>query len=99
MARKKHTAEQIIRNLREAEVALAEEQTVVKVSRTLGITEQIYYRRRQEYGGLKVDQAKWLKEPEQENTRLKRAVASLPRKRCGSGQLRRSSSLGRCAHD
>jgi transposase-like protein len=77
MARKKHTAEQIISKLREAEVALAKGQTVAQVSRTLGITEQTYYRWRQEYGGLKVDQAKRLKELERENTRLKRAVADL----------------------
>jgi len=77
MARKKHTVEQIISKLREAEVALSKGQTVLQVCRTLGVTEQTYYRWRQEYGGLKVDQAKLLKDLERENTRLKRAVADL----------------------
>jgi transposase-like protein len=77
MRRHRYTAEQIIGKLREAEVALAKGQTVAQVSRTLGITEQTYYRWRQEYGGLKVDQAKRLKDLERENTRLKRAVADL----------------------
>lgn len=77
MARKKHTVEQIIGKLREAEVALSKGQTVLQVCRTLGVTEQTYYRWRQEYGGLKVDQAKLLKDLERENTRLKRAVADL----------------------
>ena len=77
MGRQRNTAEQIISKLREAEVALAKGQTVAQVSRTLGITEQTYYRWRQEYGGLKVDQAKRLKGLERENTRLKRAVADL----------------------
>lgn len=77
MARKKHTVEQIIGKLREAEVALSKGQTVLQVCRTLGVTEQTYYRWRQEYGGLKLDQAKRLKELERENTRLKRAVADL----------------------
>lgn len=77
MARKKHTVEQIIGKLREAEVALSKGQTVLQVCRTLGITEQTYYRWRQEYGGLKLDQAKRLKDLERENTRLKRAVADL----------------------
>ncbi len=77
MARKKHTVEQIIGKLREAEVALSKGQTVLQACRTLGVTEQTYYRWRQEYGGLKVDQAKRLKDLERENTRLKRAVADL----------------------
>jgi transposase-like protein len=74
---KRHTAEQIIGKLREAEVALAGGQTVLEICRTLGITEQTYYRWRKEYGGLKVEQARRLKELERENTRLRRAVADL----------------------
>ena len=70
-------SEHIITKLREAEVALSQGQTVVQVSRSLGITEQTYYRWRNEYGGLKIDQVKRLKELERENTRLKRAVAEL----------------------
>ena len=60
MARKKHTVEQIIGKLREAEVALSKGQTVLQVCRTLGITEQTYDRWRNEYGGLKIDQVKRL---------------------------------------
>jgi len=77
MPRIKHTVEQIISKLREAEVALSKGQPVVQVCRTLGITEQTYYRWRNEYGGLKIDQVKRLKELERENSRLKRAVADL----------------------
>ena len=77
MGRKRHTAEQIIRKLREAEVELAKGQATAEVARKLGITEQTYYRWRKSYGGMKVDQAKRLKELEAENARLKRAVADL----------------------
>lgn len=77
MPRIKYTVEQIIAKLREAEVALSQGQTVVQVSRSLGITEQTYYRWRNEYGGLKIDQARRLKDLERENARLKRAVAEL----------------------
>ena len=73
MARKKHTAEQIIAKLREAEVALASGKAVGEVCRGLAITEQTYYRWRKEYGGLKLDQARRLKELERENGRLPRS--------------------------
>jgi putative transposase len=63
--------------LREAEVGLSQGQTVGQVCRTLGIAEQTFYRWRREYGGLKVEQAKRLKTLEQENARLRRAVADL----------------------
>ena len=75
MARKRHTAEQIIAKLREAEVELAKGQPLVDVVRKLEIAEQTYYRWRKEYGGLRVEQAKRLKELEKENARLKRLVA------------------------
>ncbi len=75
MARKRHTAEQIIAKLREAELALAKDQPLVDVVRKLEISEQTYYRWRKEYGGLRLDQAKRLKELEKENARLKRLVA------------------------
>ncbi len=75
MGRKRHTAEQIIAKLREAEVALARGQTLALVVRKLEIAEQTYYRWRKEYGGLRLDQAKRLKELEKENVRLKRLVA------------------------
>ncbi len=77
MPRKRHTPEQIIGKLCEAEVGLASGQTVPEVYRTLGIAEQTYYRWRKEYGGLKVEQARRFKELEQENTHLRRAVADL----------------------
>ena len=75
MARKRHAPEQIIHKLREAEVTLAKGQTAAEVVRRLGITEQTYYRWRKEYGSLRVDQAKRLKELEKENARLKKLVA------------------------
>jgi len=77
MSRKRYTAEQIIGKLREAEVGLTQGQTVGQVCRTLGIAEQTFCRWRREYGGLKVEQAKRLKTLEQENARLRRAVADL----------------------
>ena len=75
MPRKRHTPEQIIRKLREAEVELAKGQTTGEVVRRLGITEQTYYRWRKEYGDLRMDQAKRLKELEKENSRLKKLLA------------------------
>ncbi len=77
MGRKRHTPEQIITALREAEVGLARGKSVKLISRELGITEQTYYRWRREYGVMKVSQARRLKELERENGRLKRAVADL----------------------
>ena len=75
MGQKRHTPEQIIRKLRQAEVELAKGQSAVEVARKLGITEQTYYRWRKEFGGLRIDQAKRLKELERENARLKKLVA------------------------
>jgi transposase-like protein len=75
MGRKRHTAEQIIHKLREAEISLAQGTDVKAVCKQLAITEQTYYRWRKEYGGLRMDQAKRLKDLERENTRLKRLVA------------------------
>jgi putative transposase len=77
MARRRFTSEQIITMLREAEVLLNQGSTVIEVARKLGIAEQTYYRWRKEYGGMRVDQAKRLKELEQENARLKKLVADL----------------------
>ena len=75
MARKRHTAEQIIGKLRTAEIELAKGLSTAEVVRKLGITEQTYYRWRKEYGGLRLDQAKRLRELEKENGRRKRVVA------------------------
>jgi transposase-like protein len=76
MSRRK-TPEQIISKLREAEVALAQGETVGQIYRRLGVSEQSYYRWRKEYGGLKMDQAKRLKDLEKENGRLRQAVSDL----------------------
>ena len=75
MGQKRHTPEQIIRKLRQAEVELAKGQSAVEVARKLGITEQTYYRWRKEFGGLRIDQAKRLKELAKENARLKKLLA------------------------
>jgi putative transposase len=77
MARKRFSPEQIITMLREAEVLLNQSTPVAEVCRKLGISEQTYYRWRKEYGGMRVDQARRLKELEQENARLKKLVADL----------------------
>ena len=77
MARKRFSPEQIITMLREAEVLLNQSNPVAEVCRKLGVSEQTYYRWRKEYGGMRVDQAKRLKELEQENLRLKKLVADL----------------------
>jgi putative transposase len=73
--RQRHTPEQIISKLREAEVKLAKGAALAQVCKELAITEQTYYRWRKEYGGLKLDQAKRLKQLEGENARLKRLLA------------------------
>jgi putative transposase len=75
MGAKRYKAEEIILKLREADVELGRGKTVAEICRQLGVTEVTYYRWRKEYGGLKVDQAKRLKELEQENKRLKRLLA------------------------
>ena len=77
MPKKRFSVEQIINHLREAEVLLSQGRTVGEICRGIGVSEQSYYRWRREYGGLKVDQARRLKELEAENSRLKRAVADL----------------------
>lgn len=77
MPRKRFTSEQIIGKLREAEVALAKGRSMPLVCKQIGVTEQTYYRWRKEYGGLKVEQAKKLKELEKENARLKKLVANM----------------------
>lgn len=75
MKRNRFSAEQIVNKLRQAEVLLAQGQTVAQVCKALGVTEQTYYRWRKEYGGVKSDQARRLKDLERENARLKRLLA------------------------
>ena len=77
MARKGNSAEQIIGKLREAEVMLIQGATVAAISKKIGVSGHTYYRWRKEYGGMGIDQAKRLKELDQENTRLKKLVADL----------------------
>lgn len=77
MARKRYTPEQIIGMLREAEARLSQGDKVGAICRSLGISEQSYYRWRREYGGLKVSQARRLKDLEKENQRLRKAVSDL----------------------
>jgi putative transposase len=76
MKRTKHSTEQIIEKLRQADVALGKGQKVPEVCKTLGITEQTYYRWRQKYGGMAPDLAKQLRALEKENAQLKRLVAN-----------------------
>lgn len=77
MPRKSYSPEEIIAMLREADVRLSQGESVSSICRALAVSEQSYYRWRREYGGLKVDQAKRLKELEKENQRLRRAVSDL----------------------
>ena len=77
MSRKRHTPEEIVTKLRQVEVLTAQGRTVAEAIRSVGVTEVTFYRWRQEYGGLKGDQVKRLKELEAENVRLRRAVSDL----------------------
>ncbi len=77
MSKKRHTPEQIIIKLREADVLQSKGQSVAEACRQLGVSEQTYYTWRKEYGGLRVDQAKRFKQLEQENNRLRKLVADL----------------------
>ena len=77
MGIRRRTVEEIIAKLRDAEVRLAQGETVGQVCRQLGVSEQTFYRWRREYGGLRMDQAKRLKQLETENTRLRRAVSDM----------------------
>jgi transposase-like protein len=77
MVRKTFTPEQIINKLREAEIMLSQGATLAVIWKKIGVSDCTYYRWRKEYGGMRVDQAKRLKELEQENSRLKRLVADL----------------------
>ncbi len=77
MIRKAYTPEQIINKLREAEVHISQGVPIAEASRKIGITQQTYYRWRKEYGGLRIEQAKRLKELEKENSRLKKLVADI----------------------
>jgi putative transposase len=77
MVRKSFTAEQIINKLREAEVLISQGATLAIMLKKIGVSDCTYYRWRKEYGGMKIEQARRLKELEQENSRLKKLVAEL----------------------
>jgi len=77
MSKKRHTAEEIVTKLREADVLLAKGQSIGEACRQLQISDQTYYKWRKEYGGLQVDQAKRFKVLEQENARLRKVVSDL----------------------
>jgi transposase-like protein len=77
MPKKTYTPEQIINKLREAEILLSQGATLAVIWKKLGVSDCTYYRWRKEYGGMRIDQARRLKELEQENSRLKRLVAEL----------------------
>ncbi len=77
MARKQHKPEEIVAKLRQVEVLVGQGKTVAEGARAIGVTEATYYRWRAEYSGLKLDQVRRLKQLEQENSRLRRAVSDL----------------------
>jgi transposase-like protein len=77
MPRKHHKPEEIVAKLRQVDVLVSQGQNIADAVRQIGVSEVTYYRWRQEYGGLKTEQVKRLKELEQENTRLRRAVSDL----------------------
>ena len=77
MGRKRHKPEEIVAKLRQVEVLTTQGQTVAEAIRSIGVTEVTYYRWRQEFGGLKGDQIKRLKDLEAENARLRKAVSDL----------------------
>jgi putative transposase len=77
MVKKSHSPEQVINKLREAEILLNQGAKVGEACRKIGVTEQTYYRWRKEYGGMRIEQAKRLKNLEKENARLKKLVADI----------------------
>ena len=77
MPKKRYTPEEIVAKWRQVDVLVSQGQNIADAIRQIGVSEVTYYRWRQEYGGLKADQVKRLKELEQENSRLRRAVSDL----------------------
>ncbi len=77
MAKKTFSAEDIINKLREAEVLISQGKTVAEVCKAIGVTDQTYYRWKKEYGGMRTEQARRLRELERENARLRKVVADL----------------------
>ena len=77
MPRKRYTPEEIVAKLRQVDVLVSQGQNIADAIRQIGVSEVTYYRWRQEYGGLKTEQVKRLKELEQENSRLRKAISDL----------------------
>ena len=77
MAKQRFTTEEIIHKLREADVLIGQGKTIVDASKVLGVTDKTYFRWRKSHGGLRIDQAKRMRELETENSRLRKAVAEL----------------------
>ena len=77
MAKQRFTAEKIIHKLREADVVIGRGKTIAEACKALGVTDKTYFRWRKTHGGLRIDQAKRMRELETENARLKKAVADL----------------------
>jgi putative transposase len=76
MKRTRHTPEQVIRKLRDADRMLAEQKSIAEIAKELGVSENTYHRWRNQFGGMKADDVKRLRELERENQRLKRIVAN-----------------------
>jgi len=77
MPKKRYTPEELVAQLRQVDVLVSQGQNIADTIRQIGVSEVTYYRWRQEYGGLKTEQVKRLKELEQENARLRRAISDL----------------------
>ena len=77
MPKKRYTPEEIVAKLRQVDVLVSQGQNIADAIRQIGVSEVTYYRRRQEYGGLKTEQVKHLKELETENARLRKAISDL----------------------
>ena len=77
MLKKRHKPEEIVAKLRQVDVLVSQGQSLADAVRSIGVTEVTYYRWRQEYGGLKTDQVKRLKDLETENSRLRKAISDL----------------------
>jgi putative transposase len=99
MARKRHKPEEIVTKLRQVEVLAAQGKSVAEAIRSIGVTEVTYYRWRNEYGGLKGDQVKRLKELEAENARLRRAVSDLTLDKMILAEAARGSAQAAAQHN
>src|SRR3954452_19276659 len=93
--RKAHTPEEIVAKLRQVDVLVGQGKSVAEAVRAIGVTEPTYHRWRTEFGGLKLDQVKRLKELERENARLRKAVSDPPLSGCWAGTISRLAIAGK----